>query len=171
MSWERGEAQRGFWWWSLPPSLPVAAGREALWREGWGTGNRGNVGQGRKVLQVWVRTGLCHWDPQEHSSVGRIPAGADTHFSSQVHPPPSPYWREMPEGFIKNQWKRKGWGLNCTWYSESSSTLCILLSCLKVSIYLYIYICAQCNQVTFETVSWAANYNFQENWQRLAINT
>lgn len=34
MPWEREEAQRSFWWWTLPPCLPVRAGREALWEDG-----------------------------------------------------------------------------------------------------------------------------------------
>lgn len=74
---------------SLPPCLWQQEKRpwegRAAPAMGWGT--QGTCArEGRHLLQVWVRTILCQWDPQEHSSVGRIPAGADTHFSSQVHP-------------------------------------------------------------------------------------
>lgn len=187
----KGGGTERFLWWALPPSLPVWGGQ---CQHGMGHRSSGHSGQEErhccrsesglfcvseiprstallvKFQQVWSQ-----WDPREHSPVSKIPAGADPHFSSQVHPPPSPYWREMLGGFIKSQWRRKGWGLSCTSYSQSSSALCIFLSCLKVSTYLYIfifiYICAQCNQVTFETVSWAANSNFQEKWKTLTINT
>lgn len=95
---------------------------------------------GKKGICCRSESGLVCVSETPRSSVGKIPAGADTHFSSQVHPPPSPDWREMPGGFTKNQRRRKGWGLNCTWYSQSSSALCISLSCLKASIYLFFYI-------------------------------